>query len=529
MTVFPRSRGRSGGGDGTRRPPHVASRAGNVYRVLASSVLGVLVLAVVGAVLGPQWDPTPLTQTLLVQSPSTAITGAPSLPVYPTRSEVVTVQLDGTSVQAQITEPVGAPGPRPGVVFIHGAGTGKFSVAFRSQVAALASAGVVTMVPDKRLDTYSTTHRDYVAMAADYERSVVMLRSHPGVDPDRVGVYAESEGGWIAPVMAAKDPRLAFVMLVSSPVVPPRQQAAFASDQYLRNTGVPHGVFRAIPRAVGMTLPGGFEYVDFDVEPYQERMTQPVLVVYGTGDASMPIVQGAEQILSDTAQAGNHAVTVRYYAGADHGLRVSGTVSPVFLRDLTGWVLGLPGTATAAPQVAGDQPVQLFLAGPVPQPQQLRDGNVVLLVVLGATGLVVLGCLLVIGHRLLESWRERRHPGIRPAGARWPPGYARYLVAFGGGAILTVAGLVWYLLSVARLALDYQHNSVLVQGGWLGVRLAGLLVVVSGVLAARRARVGREPAPGPGPVRTAATWTVASGGLVLLVVLAYWGVYQLGV
>ena len=529
MTAFPHLHGP----DGNRRPPHVATRAGNVYRVLASSVVGVLVLAVVGAVLGPQWDPAPLTQQLQVQSPSTAITGAPSLGTYPVRTQVVTVQLDGASVQAQITEPVGATGLRPGVVFVHGAGTGKFSIAFRSQVAALASAGVVTMVPDKRLDTYTTAHRNYVAMAAAYERSVQVLRAHAGVDPNRVGVYAESEGGWIAPVMAATDKQLAFVVLASSPVVPPRQQAAFASDQYLRNTGVPHGVFRAIPRAVGMTLPGSFEYIDFDVQPYQRRMTQPVLVVYGTGDSSMPVVQGAEQILADTAQAGNDAVTVRYYAGADHGLKVAGTVSPVFLHDLTGWVLGLPGTAAAAPQVAGDQPVQLFLAGPVPQPQQLRDGNGVLLVVLGATGLVLLGCLLVVGHRVAEAWSARRRPAGRTIGARWPRGYARYLVAFGGGAILTVAGLVWYLLSVARLAMDYQHNSVLVQGGWLGVRLAGMLVVVAGVLAVRRARAGRVPGPGrtsgPGAVRTAATWTVAAGGLVLLVVLAYWGVYQLGV
>ncbi len=515
--------------DGHRRPPHAVSRAGNVYRVLASSVVGVLVLAVVGAVLGPQWDPAPLTQPLQVQSTSTAITGAPTLHTYPVRTEIVTVQLDGASVQAQITEPVGAPGPRPGVVFIHGAGTGKFAVAFRSQAAALASAGVVAMVPDKRLDTYSTAHRDYVAMAADYDRSVQLLRAHPGVDPARVGVYAESEGGWIAPVIAATDRQLAFVILVSSPVVPPRQQAAFASDQYLRNTGVPHGVFRAIPRAVGMTLPGGFEYVDFDVQPYQQKMTQPVLVVYGTGDASMPVVQGAQQILADTARAGNDAVTVRYYAGADHGIKVDGTVSSTFLQDMTGWVLGLPATASGVPQVAGAQPVQLYLAGPVPQPSQLRDGNVVLLVVLGAAGLVLLGCLLVVGHRLGEAWTRRRSARDRPAGARWPSGYARYLVAFGGGAILTVAGLVWYLLSVARLAMDYQHNSLLVQGGWLALRLAGMLVVVAGVLAVRRARAGRVPGSGPGAVRTAASWTVATGGLVLLVVLAYWGVYQLGV
>ena len=55
--------------------------------------------------------------------------------------------------------------------------------------------------------------------------------------------------------MTAEDPGLAFSVLVSAPVVPPRQQAAFAVDSYLRNTDVPQAVFRAIPRAVGLRVP----------------------------------------------------------------------------------------------------------------------------------------------------------------------------------------------------------------------------------------------------------------------------------
>ena len=39
----------------------------------ASTVLGVVVLAVLGAVMGPQWDPVPLTDPLTVETSSTAI------------------------------------------------------------------------------------------------------------------------------------------------------------------------------------------------------------------------------------------------------------------------------------------------------------------------------------------------------------------------------------------------------------------------------------------------------------------------
>lgn len=518
---------RTGEGDGV---PTAA------YRVAAAVALALLVLAALGAVLGPQWDPELMHDSIPVTTRSTAIGDAPLAQTYEVRTEDVRVELDGGWVEARLSLPVGATGPLPGVVFVHGAGTGRFTQAFVTQAHALAASGVVAMVPNKRLDTYTLRHRDYVEMAADYARSVDVLRARPEVDPARVGVYAESEGGWIAPVMAAQDPDLAFVVLVSSPVVPPRQQAAFAVDAYLRNTGVPQGVFRAIPRAVGLTsFPGGnFDYIDFDVTPYQQRMTQPVLVVYGTGDVSMPIEQGALQVLHDTAQAGNDDVTVRYYDGANHGIRVGGDVVPAFLRDLSGWVRGLPGTAGATPQVAGEQPTQVYLAGPVPQPRWLVDGSVMLATVVAAAGMLALAGAAVALDRGVHEVRTRRRQDLTAderAGHRLAPGVVGPLVALGAGAAVTVVALVWYLLSVARLAMDYQRDPWVVQGGWLTVRVLGIMTVVAAVLLGRRVqavrRAGRRVAPGL--VRTAAVWVVVAGAGVLLVVLAYWGVYQLGI
>ncbi|ROS31036.1 alpha/beta hydrolase family protein [Cellulomonas sp. PhB150] len=509
----------------------VERRLTGPYRLVASTALGVIALAVLGAVMGPQWDPIPLTDPLVVENPSTAITHAPPLQTYPVEIERVTVQLDGTTVQAKISVPVGAPEPMPGVVFVHGAGTGSSETAFSEQTAAMAASGIVTMVPDKRLDTYSARHRDYVAMAADYEKSVDVLRKHAGVDPTRVGVYAESEGAWIAPVMAATDEDLAFVVLASAPVVPPREQAAFAADNYLRNTNVPHGVFRAIPRAVGMALPGGgFEYADFDVTPWQRQMTQPVLMVYGTGDSSMPIVQGAEQVLRDTAIAGDGDVTVRYYAGANHGMKIDDVMPTTFLDDLSGWVLGLPATADAAPHIAGDQPTQEFLAAPVPEPSWLRNGDVVIATVLVAGALLVLPLVLVPTARVIEVARRRRGAS-EVAVHRFPRGVAVRMVVCALGAVLTVAALVWYLVAIAKLALDYAHNDWVVKGGWVAVRLLGIAAVAAGVLLLQRERealaaTGRSA---QGVLRAAAFWCVVVGSSVLLVVLAYWGVFQLGI
>jgi dienelactone hydrolase len=496
-----------------------------LFRTIATSAIGVIALAVAGAAMGPQWDPDVLTDPLTVSVPSTAI-GGPVNPTpigtYDVVTKIVPVQLDGAEVEAQVSLPVGAPAGLPGVVFVHGAGTGKYANAFQLQAHALASAGIVTLVPNKRLDTYSTQHRDYVRMAADYARSVDLMRRLTEVDPDRIGLYGESEGAWIVPVMAAADPRIAFAALVSDPVVPPREQAAFAADSYLRNTGVPQGVFRAIPRAVGMAFPGGgFEYADFEVAPFQQRMTAPTFVAYGTADASMPIVQGAQQILADLAVAGNHAVTVRYYAGANHGIKVYGHVATDFVRDLARWIGGLPATATASPRIAGDQPHQTFRAEPVPTPRWFEDGNTVLNTVLASAGAIVLGTVIW----LAAHWLRRKGTGLA-AGLSAP------LFALAAGSVLTVAGLVWYLFAITRLALDYDQNAWVVQGGWIGVRLLGIAAVVGGaVLGNRLTDVRGDPdrRAVEGFSAGAALGLISAGSLVLLVTLAYWGVFQLGI
>lgn len=512
-----------------------------IFRTAATTAALAVVLAIVGAIAGPQWNPEPVAVHLRPDSDDTTIGGQiPTAPVgtYSVTTTTLIVELDGAQVEATLRRPDGAVGALPGVVFLHGAGTGEGSTAFRLQATDLASAGIVTLVPSKRLDTYTTRHRDYVASAGDYARSVDVLRQVKGVDPARVGLFAESEGTWIAPVLAASDPSIAFTALVSAPVVPPREQAAFAVDSYLRNTNVPRGVFRAIPRAVGMQFPGGgFEYADFNVEPYLRQLTAPVLVVYGTGDESMPVEQGAEQVRAAAAGNGNNAVTVRYYGGANHGIMLGAVLAPGFTRDVAAWIGSLPHSAAASPQVAGAQPNQRFLAERVPTPQWLGDGDVVVGLVVGAVALLILGPLVLLG-----SWiwnRFRGHADGPQRGLR--RGFRMPLVGLGVGSVLTLVALVVYLVAVAQLALNYEKDPWIVQGGWLAVRLAGLATLVPAALLINRAgdlRAARKAAHLQGstgeviaagvPARVT-VWCVALGSSSLLVTLAYWGVYQLGI
>lgn len=499
-----------------------------------------MLLAVVGALAGPSWDPVPVPEQLRVTVADTTIAGAEGTTPVGTHevvTEHIVLTIGGDDVEATVRAPAGVTGT-PGVVFVHGAGTKESDKAFVGQTVALASAGVTTLVPAKRPEFSSLRHRDYEEMARDYAAAVAYLRTLPTVVPDRVGVYAESEGTWIAPIMARDDPTLAFVALVSAPVVPPRAQAAFAVDSYLRNTGVPESVFRAIPRAVGMELPGGgIDYADFDVDPFLPALQMPVLVVYGTDDSSMPVVQGTRDIITALTTAGNGDVLVRFYGGANHGITIDGRLAPAFAEDLTGWVLGLPATGSGTPRVAGAQPFQRYLALDVPAPHWFGSGDTVLVIVLVGLGLLVVGGTIMAS--LDARARRRRVPA---ADLPVDPAVARQIGLLPVLSLVTLAGLVAYLVAIARLAVDYERDAWVVWGGWFAVRLVGLAVlVVAAVLVERvidhRASVRAaleigEPPPRPLVRGRAARWatgaTLAGTGVVLLL-LAYWGVYQLGI
>ena len=490
-------------------------------RIALTSVVAVVALGILGAISGPLWRPTPLAEELTVTVRDTTVTGGEATDppgTYEVRTAVTTVELNGATVEARISMPIGAPGDRPGIVFVHGAGTGRYQEAFVTLSRLLASSGVVTMVPDKRLDTYSDRHRDYVRMGNDYLRSVELLRQWPGVDPGRVGVYGESEGAWIVPVMAADNAAVDFVALVAAPVVPPRQQAAFAVDSYLRNTGVPSELLRSIPRVVGMNFPGGgFEYGTFDVSPFQERMRQPVFLAYGTGDAAMPTVQGPLQVIADMAIGGNDDYTLRYYEGANHGIKVAGVLVPEFPRDLAAWVQGLPSTAGSDPQIAGAQPSQRFRADPVDRPAWYADGPVILTALVLATIGLLAGPVLLAWRRL----RGDRSPVVAD-GVRMP------LLAVSSGAVVTFAALVGYLMVVAEMARSYRTNVMITQGGGLVIRLLGIAAVASAVVLGYRMVDSAKPDT-PAAALTWQGWVTLAGSLIgsglLLLLLGYFGVF----
>ncbi|BDR55092.1 peptidase S9 [Bombiscardovia apis] len=443
------------------------------------------------ALMNPGWQVEPYKDHIRPATADTAIASNRGATTpeghYQTKETWVSVKLaPEVSIQAIVREPVGAPAGHPACLFIHGAGTGKAADVYGDLASALASAGITTLVPDKRLDTYTTFHRDYADMAADYGKSLDILRSWPGVDSAKTGLYAESEGTWISSIMTAQDPTLAYSILTSPPVYPGRSQMSMAVSSYLDLIGAPAGIQAQIPKLMGMNFsPLGLEYADFNTLPNWDKLTQPTLINFGTSDDSMPVEQGAQEITRRAAKAGNTNVTLRYYP-ANHQMRMGSLLAkaglplePHYTHNLEDWInaisLGTKSNEWATPMIAGVQPRQLFTA-----PRTTHHGLIgsvgALIAVLVAS--FVLPALALVGALFLViagSSRRRRSTSNTPA---FGPKIVGLLWA---GSLASLASLgisLAYIGVTATHALQLEPLTANMIRGWTELKLLALLVLV---------------------------------------------------
>jgi alpha/beta superfamily hydrolase len=78
-----------------------------------------------------------------------------------------------------------------------------------------AARGIAALVYDKRGTGQSTGDwrtSPFEALAEDAAAGVANLRNRPDIASSLVGIWGGSEGGWIAPAVAARDSQIAFVI-----------------------------------------------------------------------------------------------------------------------------------------------------------------------------------------------------------------------------------------------------------------------------------------------------------------------------
>lgn len=376
-----------------------------VVRIAGVALILLLICALLGWAMMPRWNTKPYTDHITVASSDPSIIPAQANinheGRYKTRETQLSINVGGGMVlPAVLREPVNAPGKRPACLFIHGSGTSG-AEDFGDIANAMASSGIVTLVPAKSNENYTVFHRDYQRFAREYSKALDVLREVDSVNQSSTGIYAESEGTWIATILASERHDIAFAALTSAPVFKGREQMAMAMSAYTSEAGAPRPVITDTMKLLSLDYrPFGLQYADFDADEYLQSLTMPVLVSYGIYDTAMPIEQGAQRIMRVAARHGNNHVTVRYFAGnhqmrAGKGLFAPGLpLADGYTQALENWVNGVAAgaetTGWATPQVAGATPNQQFAA-----PRRTNSG------IIGSLGVLV--GVMIAGPALLAA------------------------------------------------------------------------------------------------------------------------------
>lgn len=120
------------------------------------------------------------------------------------------------------------PGRHPAVVLIHGAGPETHdALALVVHANAFLARGFAVLTYDKRGSGASTgtlADADFATLASDVSTAVAMLRKREDIDPAGIGLGGRSEGGWLAPMVAARDRQIAFVIPSSGSALSPAQE-----------------------------------------------------------------------------------------------------------------------------------------------------------------------------------------------------------------------------------------------------------------------------------------------------------------
>lgn len=133
--------------------------------------------------------------------------------IAPHRVEEVSVVNGDVTLKGSLTLPAGA-GPHPAVVFAHGSGDSTRNLAFWNMYFVRLGMAVLSM--DKRGAGQSTGDWHAASMddiAGDWLAGVAMLKQRADIDGMRIGVHGSSQGGWTAPLMAARSNDIAFVIV----------------------------------------------------------------------------------------------------------------------------------------------------------------------------------------------------------------------------------------------------------------------------------------------------------------------------
>jgi dienelactone hydrolase len=318
---------------------------------------------------------------------------------YPYKEEEVTYKNPAANIElaATLTIPRGK-GPFPAVLLISGSGPHDRDESLMGHKPFLVLAdyltrkGIVVLRADKR--GVGKSGGDYskaviADFASDADAGVAYLKTRPEVDPHRIGLLGHSEGGVEAPLSAAHNPDVAFVVMMAGMGVPgdqllPEQmrlieQAAGKSpdeiqkdlamqrdllatvekdkDDSVLEKDVREKLTGKVPDAqIGMQIktissPWFRDLLAYDPAPTLSKLTCPVLVLNGEKDVQVPPQQNLPVIRKALEAGGNKHFEIDELPGLNHLFQtaktggigeyseIEETMSPVAMEKVASWIL----------------------------------------------------------------------------------------------------------------------------------------------------------------------------------------------
>jgi uncharacterized protein len=421
---------------------------------------------------------------------------ASTAPTRPLRTvELVVRTADGLDLPATLLIPATERGPVPALVLVHGAGPGPRE-RYRLEAESYASAGVATLTYDKRTVGYSQSQRSYAQLADDALAAADLLRAQAGIAPDQVGLLGISEGGWVAPLAASRDPDTAFLIVVGANGLSPLRQQVWAEAVKMQAAGVRGSLVDAASTQTFRFIDAleQFPEARYDPGPVLRKLHLPVLGLWGAQDRSTPPVEAVAAFRAGLDAAGNRRYALHTIAGADHslhptddGYRAAPDLVDGYPALVGDWVRASVRGDSDGPLVTGTGH-QHRPTIEVP-PARWYDGAAAHAV---ATGLMVAGFagfgLVALARRITRSAGPDGH---RVRG----PWMARLAAAAGP---VTLVGTFGYLvqLAVVRGGSSVDVGPMLASRPlpWLALQALAVTTVVAAILLA--VRLVREPPAG---------------------------------
>lgn len=287
--------------------------------------------------------------------------------------EQLQIEGDGFTLAASYS-----PAGPSALVGLHGAGEGtRDSPSLRHLHELLPPHGIGVVTFDRRGEGESTGDATRGRFDLQADDALAVLRA---IGAERGGLFGYSQGGWIAPLAAARSDDVAFLVLVASIGVTPSEQMMVAVERQLRLAGYGDDVVdRALdlrrrfehwihavapepdeqlagdllaavdePWAGQLWLPPSLldeeevrlwiEEMDYDPRPTFEQVRVPTLAFYGELDSWAP-VEASVKAWRDARGDGVELVVI---PGAEHDLTLpDGSVAPEYDRRLVEWLTAL--------------------------------------------------------------------------------------------------------------------------------------------------------------------------------------------